>query len=242
MSKSFALPLLVLPGLAGPLLATDEPMQPWTPGIETPGYVWNAMRGEKLIALNAQGDALRGEIAFEVCQGCHDRNGGGEADGSYPRLAGQHATVLIKQLTDVRAGLRDNQKMYPYATEHVITPQEIADIAVYLEGLPEPNGIANGPGTDLDRGAALYQHQCEDCHGERGQGDAARFYPRVGGQQFAYLLREARMIRDGLRRNAHPDMVEAVGAYSEAELSAVADYMSRLPGIAPSSQGSGDTP
>jgi len=232
MLHRFMTPLLAAALLlgAGSSRAGDEPLQPWAPGIETPGYVWNEMRGEKLIALEAQGDQLRGEIAFEVCQGCHDANAGGEPDGSYPRLAGQHATVLIKQLTDVRAGVRDNQKMYPYAADHVITPQEIADIAVYLQGLPAPSTIGLGPGTNLDRGKALYQHQCEDCHGTRGQGDAAKFYPRVAGQHYAYLLREARLIRDGDRRNAHPDMVEAVADYSEAELSAVADYMSRLPG------------
>ena len=38
------------------------------------------------------------------------------------------------------------------------------------------------------------------------------------------------MIRDGLRRNAHPDMVDAVQDYTEQSFSAVADYMSRLPG------------
>jgi cytochrome c553 len=216
--------------LSTSLAASDEPQQPWMPGIETPGYVWNEMRGEKLIALQAQGDALRGEIAFEVCQGCHDPDAGGEIDGSYPRLAGQHASVLIKQLTDVRAGLRDNQKMYPYAGEHVVTPQEIADIAVYLQQLPSPTEIGLGPGENLEQGEQLYQAQCASCHGEQGEGDPDQFYPRVAGQHYAYLLREARMIRDGHRRNAHPEMVEAVTDYDEQALAAVSDYMARLPG------------
>jgi cytochrome c553 len=219
---------------AGSLLAADEPRQPWSPGIETPGYEWNQMRGEKLIALSQQGDPLRGEIAYEVCQGCHEADARGEIDGSYPRLAGQHATVLIKQLTDVRAGVRDNQKMYPYANEHVITPQEIADIAIYLQGLSAPDEIGLGPGERLQRGEELYDDHCKECHGRYGEGDADDFYPGVGGQHYAYLLREARMIRDGRRRNAHPDMVEAIDAYSEDDLAAVADYMSRLPGSRPS--------
>ncbi|MGB5831730.1 MAG: c-type cytochrome, partial [Thiohalocapsa sp.] len=61
-------------------------------------------------------------------------------------------------------------------------PQEIADIAVYLQGLPTPAGMGRGPGSGLDRGKELYQRPCEDCHGERGEGDADKFYPRVGGQ------------------------------------------------------------
>jgi cytochrome c553 len=214
----------------GSAQAADEPRQPWTPGIETPGYEWNAMRGEKLIALGRQGDPLRGEIAYEVCQGCHEPDAGGEIDGSYPRLAGQHATVLIKQLTDIRSGVRDNQKMYPYATEHVVTPQEIADIAVYLQALPAPQTIGEGSGKQLARGQDLYDAHCRECHGRHGEGDAGDFYPRVGQQHYAYLLREARMIRDGERRNAHPEMVDAIDSYSEDDLAAVADHMSRLPG------------
>ena len=175
--------LLPVAALLGAMVASasDEPLQPYTPGIESPGYVWNEMRGEKLIALKAQGDPLRGEIAFEVCQGCHDPDAGGEVDGTYPRLPGQHATVLIKQLTDVRAGVRDNQKMYPYAADHVITPQEIADIAVYLQQLPPPEEIGHGPGSDLEQGKAVYDPQCEDCHGVRGEGDAKSSIPAWAG-------------------------------------------------------------
>lgn len=209
--------------------ARDEPQQPWEPGIESPGYVWNQMRGEKLIALQARGDPLRGELSFEVCMGCHDEAAVGEPDGSYPRLAGQHATVLIKQLTDVRAGQRDNPKMYPYAADHVLAPQEIADLAVYLQGLPVPPDNGHGPGQALERGKALYQAECETCHGAAGGGEAAKFYPRVSGQHFRYLLREAKMIRDGQRRNANPEMVKSVKNLSDADLEAVSDYMSRLP-------------
>ena len=114
----------------------QAPVQPRAKGIESKDYVWNEMKGEKLLALKAKGDVLRGEIAFEVCQGCHEPEALGRADGSYPRLAGQHASVLIKQLTDVRAGRRDNPKMYPFADKHVIGPHEIADKALYLQGLP----------------------------------------------------------------------------------------------------------
>lgn len=233
MRTSFVAKTLMIPPLAASMSlasAYDEPHQPYATGIETPGYVWNEMRGEKLIALKAQGDPVRGEIAFEICQGCHNPNAGGEPDGSYPRLAGQHATVLIKQLTDVRAGVRDNQKMYPYAGEHVISPREIADIASYLEQLPEPDTIGQGPGTELDQAEKVYGDYCQECHGDRGQGDADEFYPRVGGQHYAYLLRELRMIRDGRRRNAHPKMLEAAKELNETQLQTLADYIGRLPG------------
>jgi cytochrome c553 len=123
-------------------------------------YVWNAMQGEKLVALGTKGDAARGEITFEICQGCHRAHALGRPDGSYPRLAGQHITVLIKQMTDVRAGRRKNEKMLPFIDKHVTSPQDIADVAAYLTQLPSPPGNGQGPGTDLARGEGIYAAQC----------------------------------------------------------------------------------
>ncbi|MGI9133839.1 MAG: c-type cytochrome, partial [Rhodoferax sp.] len=67
---------------------------------------WNAITGELKTALEAKGDLTRGEVAFEACQGCHRKDGSGRMSGAYPRLAGQHASVLIKQIVDIRAGRR----------------------------------------------------------------------------------------------------------------------------------------
>jgi len=191
---------------------------------------WNTPYPEKTAALRAQGDAARGEAAFEICQGCHRVGALGRADGSYPRLAGQHVTVLIKQLADVRSGRRSNPKMLPFADHQSISVQDIADIAAYLSGLPVPNDQGQGSGKALALGERLYVMDCASCHGPRGEGDPHRFYPRIAGQHYRYLLRESQLIRDGKRKNANPDMVKAIRNYSDAEIDAVADYMSRLPG------------
>ncbi|MBI2312018.1 MAG: c-type cytochrome [Betaproteobacteria bacterium] len=204
------------------------PEQPKGKGIESRDYRWNELTGEEAEALRRKGDAQRGRQAYEVCQGCHRPDGSGRPDGAYPQLAGQHATVLIKQMTDIRAGTRDNPKMYPFSTPHVINVQEIADIAVYLEGLAIPRHNAKGPGADLERGRSLYDKDCKTCHGANGEGNAAKFYPVLAGQHYPYLVRQARDIRDGKRRNANPKMVKAVKGYSDGELEAVSDYMSRL--------------
>lgn len=194
-----------------------------------PNYVWNAMQAEKLQALRATGDATRGKIAFEVCQGCHRANALGRPDGSYPRLAGQHDTVLIKQMTDVRDGRRRNDKMLPFVDKHVLDTQDIADISAYLSRLPVPPDNGKGPGQNLDGVAKDYQANCANCHGRGGEGDEPQFYPRVSGQHYKYLLREMIDIRDGTRRNANPRMVEVVKGYSDARLELLADYMSRFP-------------
>jgi cytochrome c553 len=189
---------------------------------------WNASYPEKTEALALKGDATRGEASFVICQGCHRVGALGRADGSYPRLAGQHATVLIKQLADVRSGRRNNPKMLPFADHRSLSVQDIADIGAFLQQLPVPPDQGQGDGKDLARGRQLYERDCASCHGSDGMGDAAKFYPRVSGQHYRYLVREGRMIRDGERRNTNPDMVGAIKNYSDEEITAVSDYVSRL--------------
>jgi cytochrome c553 len=225
MKKMLTLMALTLTVASAPLLAADA-----TPdGIGNPDYVWNKMEGEKLEALKAKGDALRGEIAFEICQGCHRAGALGREDGSYPRLAGQHASVLIKQMTDVRAGRRPNPKMLPFANHDALSVQDIADISVYLRSLPSPANNGKGDGKALDKGKKFYEDDCATCHGDNGEGDGPKFYPRVSGQHYQYLLREAALIRDGQRPNANPMMVKAIKQYSNQDLEAVSDYISRFP-------------
>jgi cytochrome c553 len=218
--------------LAGAALALSAPAfaqapAPKAAGIEAEGYKWNAMEGEKVEALGLKGDRTRGEEAYEVCGACHLPSGSGRPDGTFPQLAGQHTTVLIKQIADIRAGRRDNPIMYPFAVT-LVDPQELADVAAYLQTLPIPPGNGLGSGTDLATGEKLYKRDCVQCHGDQGQGNAEKFYPVLAGQHYAYLLRQITDIATLRRRNANPDMVKIVKAYNESELQAVVDYMSRL--------------
>jgi cytochrome c553 len=137
--------------------------------------------------------------------------------------------VLIEQITDIRSGRRVNPKMAPFSDEHVLNIAEIADIAAYLQALPIRN-IESGKGTGkaLDQGKTLYTRDCVVCHGDRAEGNARKFIPLLAGQHYAYLLREGGLIRDEKRGNANPDMVKTIKSYSDGDLDAVSDYISRL--------------
>jgi cytochrome c553 len=117
--------------------------------------------------------------------------------------------------------------MYPFAIT-LTDAQELADVAAYIQTLPIPSDNGRGPGDDLERGKALFDRDCVKCHRSFGQGDAAQFFPVLAGQHYAYLLRQIRDIAEKRRRNANPDMVKVVEAYTDEELMAVVDYMSRL--------------
>ncbi|HQX08089.1 MAG TPA: c-type cytochrome [Zoogloea sp.] len=204
---------------------------PHKDGIEGKDYKWNAQEGEKMEALKKKGRVKEGEEAYEACGACHLPSGAGRPDGTFPQLAGQHTTVLIKQMADIRAGLRDNPTMYPFAIS-LTDPQELADAAAYIESLciPVTHGVYEGKdaAVQIATGKALYEKQCLECHGKNGEGQKEKFYPVIAGQHYKYLLRQMTEIRDGHRRNANPDMVKVIKPYTNDQLVAISAYQSSL--------------
>lgn len=193
------------------------------------GYEWNAGGGEQDEALHLKPDLENGRDVYEVCAACHLPEGWGLTDGTFPQLAGQHPKVIIKQLADIRALNRDNPTMYPFALpDQIGGPQAIADVAAYIQTLkmnPEPG---MGEGNDLEHGKKLYKENCARCHGDHGQGDNDKYYPRLEGQHYNYLMRQYQWIKEGKRRNANPDMIEQIKWMTERDTKAVLDYVSRI--------------
>ncbi len=227
----FKLKTLLTLSLLSATVAFAGPPAPHKSGIEGKDYKWNAQEGEKMEALKLKGNVKNGEEAYEVCGACHLPSGAGRPDGTFPQLAGQHSTVLIKQMADIRAGLRDNPTMYPFAIS-LTDPQELADAAAYINSLCIPTSHGAYEGKDaavqIATGKALYEKQCLECHGKNGEGNKEKFYPVIAGQHYKYLLRQMTEIRDGHRRNANPDMVKVIKPYTNDQLVAISAYQSSL--------------
>ena len=190
---------------------------------------WNEGGGEQDGAMHLNGNPEKGRDVYEVCAACHLPEGWGLDDGTFPQLAGQHHNVIIKQLADIRAGNRDNPTMYPFALPSQIGgAQALADVVAYLAKLPMTPANGVGPGTDLEHGKKLYEENCVRCHGASGEGDNDKYYPRVHGQHYNYIVRQFSEIKSGKRRNANPDMVAQVKNFSDRDVLAVSDYTSRI--------------
>ena len=173
-------------------------------------------------------DIGAGREVFFNCTKCHGTEGWGSYGGEYPQLAGQHNSVIIKQLIDIRQGNRNNPLMLPVVAE--MNDQDIVNVAGYIAVLkmnPDP-GVGEAEDEVLIAIEKTYLQQCSSCHGKTGAGDADKFYPLLQGQNYEYLLRQLKLIQAGKRKNSNPDMQTAISKMSKETLALLADYISRL--------------
>ncbi|WP_296697450.1 c-type cytochrome [Thiocapsa sp. UBA6158] len=223
MSRSaFAIGLsIALSGLVSTALYAQEPASAGTPA-ETARLEY-----EQVMTLTP--DLENGRRVYLTCAVCHRPEGWGAPDGTYPQIAGQLRTVIIKQLADIRARNRDNPLMYPFSVPRILGgPQNVADVAAYVAQLPmtPENGV--GPGMDLPLGKEVYVEHCTKCHGENGEGNEDEHIPAIAGQHYLYLMRQFDAIRMGRRKNSDPKMVKQIDSFTPLQQAAVLDYTSRL--------------
>lgn len=169
-------------------------------------------------------DARRGAGLSEPCAQCHGANGRSQIQ-DIPSLAGQPADFITIQMIVLREGLRNAPAMQPFAAGK--SDQDIQDIAAYFATLP--------PGPPDDRrplnpalfaaGQALSgPRHCATCHVSDYGGRAQ--IPRVAAQREDYLLHAMTQYRDGLRAGPDTQMNGAVQGLSDADLTALAHYLS----------------
>ena len=130
------------------------------------------------------GDAEAGKQKATTCAACHGPDGN-SAIPMNPKLAGQHANYLVKQLKEFKLASqtggeegRNNAVMNGMAAP--LSEQDMQDIAAYYseqtlkEGTTPEEVIEPGEalyrGGDLERGITA----CMACHGPRGNAPAVR--------------------------------------------------------------------
>jgi cytochrome c553 len=186
-------------------------------------------RQELDAALAAKPDPVRGAQLFVQCIACHKSDGGGESNGSTPRIAGQYYRVLVKQLVDFRYGKRWDFRMESMADRHHLeNAQDIADVSTYVSQLSLLGKRGIGSGEFVDEGRQIFAQQCQSCHGAEGQGDAKSSVPRIGGQHYAYLMRQMYDAVDG-RRPALPRLhSKRIAPLDFEQVRAVSDFLARI--------------
>jgi cytochrome c553 len=179
-----------------------------------------------------RGNAEAGKNKAATCAACHGADGNGGADPTWPKLAGQSADYIAKQLADFKAGTRKDPIMQGMVA--ALSPQDIKDIGAYYEGLKPKPGAARSKET-IKLGERLYRGgnaktgvaACMACHGPSGNGIPPRF-PRVSGQSAAYTEKQLLAFKSAKRVNDGEAMTRTAFRMSEEEIKAVSDYMAGL--------------
>ena len=89
---------------------------------------------------------------------------------------------------------------------------------------------SRGAGEEVARGRGIYHEQCAACHGLDASGDADGFVPSLRHQHYAYLNTQMHKLARGYRHNVDEDLRLFLKNFDDREMSATADYLSRLTG------------
>lgn len=199
---------------------------------------------EGLPVAERSGDAVAGRRKSddERCQECHGRDGNAADNedgignvGKLPKLAGQSAEYIVKQIRDFRAGTRQNETMSIMASS--VADADVADIAAYFAGQrrsPGDGGVAVSPvGRRLfaEGDSARGILACAACHGAKGEGRVGDglVAPAIASQYKRYLQKHLHEWRVAERANSAGGVMNGIARLlSDDDIDALADYLSGL--------------
>ncbi|MEX1074098.1 MAG: c-type cytochrome [Burkholderiales bacterium] len=186
----------------------------------------------------AKPDLAKGEqLAKEVCVACHAADGNSVAPAN-PKLAGQHANYLYKQLANFKSqggkqAARENALMSGMVA-NLSDPDMHALAAYYASQKLKPAAAGDKDlaalGQKIWRGGIAGKNvaACAGCHGPDGAGIPGQ-YPRLAGQFAEYVDAQLKLFRAGGRANDPNGMMRGVAArMSNEEIKALAEYAAGL--------------
>ncbi len=197
--------------------------------------VWAPLRALGLLlalcplAVWAQADEARARrIVMGSCFVCHGAEGESSSE-EFPRLAGQHAQYIAKQLDNYKTGKRKSSAMAPMVAK--LTPDEMMALGRYFEKQvapvePPKDAALAAAGREIYHRGNLANGvlACVTCHGEQGRGTAE--LPRLAGQFASYLEHQLKAFHKRERTNDNAVMHLITQKMTPQEMAAVAEYLS----------------
>lgn len=174
-----------------------------------------------------------------ACVTCHGETGQGQLAAGFPRLAGQNAAYLLRQLQSFRDATRVNPIMAPIVQQLSDTDRQA--LAGYYAVLAVTNHDGEPPADakSLIAGEALAQRgdwnkgvpACAQCHGPKGLGVGAVF-PQIAGQPPAYIVTQLQAWQTGTRKNDPMGLMHGIALkLSPTDIGAVAAYYGSLDAV-----------
>lgn len=184
-----------------------------------------------LFAANAA-DVEAGKAKSMLCAGCHGADGNSMA-ATWPKLAGQHAGYLVKQLKEYKSGVRVDPTMQGMAS--TLDDQGMEDVAAYFASQQiKPSTFDKSKvalGESIYRGGITQAAvpACMGCHSPDGSGNEPANFPSLKSQHVDYTVAQLKKFRDGSRANDSGEMMRSVAArMTDDEIQAVAAYIAGI--------------
>ena len=170
------------------------------------------------------------EIVQGKCFICHGADGESSSP-VFPRLAGQHARYVERQLADYKSGRRKSSAMQPMVED--LSAADFKALGLYFESRkPQTHAVADSELAQV--GQVVFARgnptsgvaACSSCHGAKGAGTET--LPRLAGQHAQYTEKQLRAFDKRERTNDNAVMHSIASKLSEKEMKAVAAYISGL--------------
>jgi len=177
----------------------------------------------------AQADArVRGKKLTTRCQICHGIEGTesstDEQMTGIPNLAQQPPLYLLKQLLRFNSEQRGNVVMHGVTDK--LDDDAMVSLALYYSSYSLDVEQPLVKKADKQTAKAIYDRLCVHCHGADAGGQAG--IPRLWGQNGNYIKRWLRGFRNKEIARPHGGMSTAARDLSDAEINALAAYLSWL--------------
>jgi cytochrome c553 len=189
-------------------------------------------------AQDYKGDVKAGEAKNAMCIGCHGIKG---YQASFPEvykvpmISGQGAAYIVASLKAYQTGERKHPTMVAIAAN--LTDKDMADLGAYysqhgvVAGATLPEKASVEPSAAV--AALLTKGACISCHGANFAKPIDPGYPKIAGQHADYLtvaLKAYKTENNAKVGRSNGVMAGIAKQYSNAEMKALAGYISSLPG------------
>jgi cytochrome c553 len=201
--------------------------------------------------LHAEDAIDAGKEKAAACVSCHG-DSGNSLVSTFPKLAEQHSSYLVKQLEAYKNGTRKNPMMSSIAMG--LSHNDMTDLGAYYAAqkisaneLPvldddDEKPAATKAGVDplqaiIAQGSDLYRNgdlsrevsACIACHGPFGEGSKPAAFPALKSQHADYLIKTLTDFKTDVRSNNPENMMHMIAKKMTAEeIKAVAYRISMM--------------
>jgi cbb3-type cytochrome c oxidase subunit III len=185
-----------------------------------------------LMSAAQAGDAVAGKAKAATCGACHGADGNSLAP-NFPKLASQGERYLVKQITDIKNGVRQVPEMMGFVAN--LSETDIADISAYFASQATSGGAADPALVETGKRIFLAGNEttgvpaCIACHSADGKGIAAAGFPRIAGQHAAYTEKQLKDFYSAKRTNDASNVMRDIASRMHMdEIKAVSSYIQGL--------------